>query len=420
MTKKYLKTLVLGAAATAALGAANTHAQSADAIISKLVEKGILTTQEAQDLTKESDKDFSHAFLKNTGMADWVEALKFNGDFRGRMDYQGSSNGAVVDRTRWRYRVRAGVTAKLADDFEVNLTLGSGDGNPLSNNQTLQSNGTKKSIWVDKAYAKWSPIHGGDWTLSSTIGKMGNPFEASPMLFDPDYTPEGAALQVGYKINDQHSLKFNGAAFVLDELSGSTHDPYMVGGQAIWNAKWTSRFESSVGISAYSVGSDEKLAAGLHNGNSGNTVQGNFNPYVISGSVTYKIDNFPLYKGTCPIKLAGEYMENPSVSSNNQGYWIGGTIGKSGKRGLWDLSYRYQRLEADAWFDGFVDDDNVAYVSGAGLAHGTNIKGHLVKLNYSITDALTFTLTGYFNELINGGPSDNSGTHIMADLMWKF
>jgi hypothetical protein len=68
------------------------------------------------------------------------------------------------------------------------------------------------------------------------------------------------------------------------------------------------------------------------------------------------------------------------------------------------------------------------------MVSGTNIKGHMIKFNYSITDALTFSVTCYLNDLIilpqrsppppfpNLPPVDlNSGSiHFMADLMWKF
>ena len=48
---------------------------------------------------------------------------------------------------------------------------------------------------IDTAYGKWTPINNGTWMLSATFGKMDKPFQASPMVFDADYTPEGAALQ---------------------------------------------------------------------------------------------------------------------------------------------------------------------------------------------------------------------------------
>ena len=72
-----------GAAALTAL-APQTHAQSSDALIDKLVDKGILTTDEAKDLREESDKDFRTALQAKTGMPDWVTSYKIGGDFRGR------------------------------------------------------------------------------------------------------------------------------------------------------------------------------------------------------------------------------------------------------------------------------------------------------------------------------------------------
>jgi hypothetical protein len=439
---KYTK-LTLAAATVAGMACCSSAvAQSADALIDKLVDKGVLTVKEANDLRQESDKNFNSAYSEKTGMPDWVNGIKFNGDFRARTDYLSSDNSLFSDRYRLRYRVRFGATVVMKDDFEVNLTLGSGDagGNALSNNTTLENNGTKKPIWVDKAYAKWTPLHNGDWTLSGTIGKMANPFETSPMVYDPDYTPEGAALQLKHNFSDEHSLQFNGGAFVLDEngnaASGKTaNNPALFGAQVLWNAKWTPKLASTLGAAIYDISNPAQLTTlAVPDNNVGNTrtalgvLVNDYHPYVFSGNATYTLESFPLYEGAFPIKLGGEYMENPGADSNNKGYWAGVTFGKSGKRGTWDLSYRYQRLESDAWYEELVDDDNVAYYQAAqvggraGMLAGTNIKGHQVKLNYSITDALTFTLTGYFNNLINPSPagSDNGGTHVMADLMWKF
>jgi hypothetical protein len=125
--------------------------------------------------------------------------------------------------------------------------------------------------------------------------------------------------------------------------------------------------------------------------------------------------------------------------NQNQGIWGGIMFGKSGTKGTWDISYRYEYLEADAWYDGMVDDDNVAYYqsapigaqdgTGVGMYGGTNIKGHLIQANYSITDALTFTFTCYINQLIypdlntfpgTGGEPQSNALHVMADMKWKF
>jgi len=470
--------LFAGATALMAL-TPNIHAQSSvDALLNKLEQKGILTVDEAKALKTEnqqsSTNDFNKAFNSKFQMPDWITGYKLYGDLRGRFDEQTTDNPgnkttglSAENQIRLRYRLRVGLLVTMLDDLQVGFSLGSGTGGALSSNQTLQDNGTKKAIWIDTAFGKWTPLNDSVWMLAATIGKMNQPFQASYMVFDPDYTPEGAALQGTYKINDNHSIGFNTAAFVLDNVApassssstsattGSTRDPWMYGGQVIWNANWTSRIASSLGFAAYNIVNKDGLGlgqtglppgtpnynnGGVPNNNQGNTRASNgnllywYNPIVASASVTYTLDSFPLYKGKFPIKPAGEFMYNPGAPSNNEGYWVGITLGKSGKKGLWDVSYRYQYLEADAWYDELVDDDNVAFYANKstalaknGWVSGTNIKGHLVKFNYSLTDALTFSFTAYMNELIN--PNQNIGTtgepknnamHVMADLMWKF
>jgi Putative porin len=421
--------LFAGAAAFMTFVPQPARAQSTvDDLLNKLEQKGILTVKEADELKNENQQDSATDFNKELSskfpMPDWVTSYKLSGDFRGRFDDETTDAASLADRIRLRYRLRVGLVVDMKDNLEVGFRLGSGDGGPLSNNQTLSDNGSKKVIYVDTAYGKWTPIHNDDWTLAATIGKMNEPFDASAMVFDPDYTPEGGALQSAYKLTDNQSFKFNGAAFVLDEIAKSSRDPFLYGAQAIWDAQWTPQIGTSFGVAFYDIVNKENLSA-TYDSNAGNTLVGgalvnNYNPVVVDGSATYTLDRFPLYNGKFPIKVAAEYMNNPGADSNNEGYWAGVTFGKSGKKGTWDISYRYQRLEADAWWDQIVDDDNIAYANG-GFAGGTNIKGHWVKVDYSITDALTFTFTCYMNDLINTTPGTKSDAlHAMADIMWKF
>ena len=50
------------------LAAPNIPAQSVDALLDKLVDKGILTVKEANELKAESDKDFTKAYQVKSGM----------------------------------------------------------------------------------------------------------------------------------------------------------------------------------------------------------------------------------------------------------------------------------------------------------------------------------------------------------------
>ncbi len=438
--------LVAGASALVGL-ASQAHAQSSDALIDKLVDKGILTTDEAKDLREQSDSDFKTALQAKTGMPDWVTSYKIGGDFRGRVDQISTpDNSNYVNRARYRYRLRFGIVANMLDNLEVGFRLGSGDatgsygqGNPLSSNSTAQNNDTKKNIYIDTAYGKWTAINSDGWLLAATIGKMDNPFVFTPMVFDPDLTPEGAAITGGYTFNDVHSISFTGGAFVQDEEANSTRDPAMYGGQVLFNSKWTPKIASTVGIGTLMLGSPAQLTvANVPYVNQGNTRNGsgvllyNYNPIIADASVTYTLDSFPFNNGPFPVKVGGEYMNNPAVGQNNMGYWVGATLGKSGTRHTWDLSYRYECLQADAWYDQLVDDDFLAYyqnapVAGAvGAYGGTNMQGHRVQFDYSFTDSLTLSLTGYVDSLINSTlygnvkEPNNTAVHVMADLMWKF
>ena len=448
-------TLCAGAAALAAL-APQAHAQSSDALIDKLEAKGILTADEAKDLRAESDKDFKTALQAKTGMPDWVTGWKIYGDFRGRFEqFSATDNEHFVNRQRERYRLRFGITASIIDNMEVGFRLTSADnasappgtspsyttqGNPNSDNTTLQNNFTKKGVFIETAYAKWTAINSGDWLLAATIGKMDNPFNFTWMVFDPDLTPEGGAITGAYTINDQHSIAFTGAAFVLDEEAASTRDPFLYGGQILLNSKWTDKVSSSVGFGALDIVNPQQLTtANVPYQNQGNTrtaggvLAYSYYPIIADASVTYKLESFPLYPGEFPVKVGAEYMYNPGVGQDNVGFWLGATLGKSGHKGTWDISYRYEYLEADAWYDQMEDDDNVAFYQNANAAHsvftgafsGTNVKGHLVRFNYSITDYLTLSLTGYLTSLIdqnlNGNNEPHSQlAHVMADLTWKF
>ena len=48
-------------------------------LLDKLVDKGILSVKEANELREEADKDFAKAYSVKSGMPDWVTALKLNG-----------------------------------------------------------------------------------------------------------------------------------------------------------------------------------------------------------------------------------------------------------------------------------------------------------------------------------------------------
>jgi hypothetical protein len=451
------------AALVAGLFTTKVQSQSVDALVDKLIDKGILTVKEANELRDEANKNFNDAFAVKSGMPEWVNVLKFSGDIRTR--YEGFYSDAMVEkidpatggsymdkfenRNRFRYRLRFGATVTMFDNLEAGFRLTSSDasgnfgGDPISGNTTFQNNASKKFVYFDTAYAKWYGLNTPTLSASVTAGKMENPFVTDDMVFDPDYTPEGAAIQSVFHVNDNHALNLNLGGFVLDETalsgsgagagSGSGQNPYLLGAQLRWDAKWTPKWSSSIGLSYYSIQNPLSLySAAVPDQNAGNTrtlsdtgIAGTssfvprgsllygYQPFVVDGSLTYTLLSFPLYKGAFPIRVSGEYINNPSAPYTSDAYaWNGGiTFGKSGKRGTWEFSYLYKWLGGDAWYEELVDSDTGAIYAqiptGAdgravysGYFAGTNVKGHVLRLAYSPYDALTLSAKAFLTQLI--------------------
>jgi hypothetical protein len=261
------------------------------------------------------------------------------------------------------------------------------------------------------------------------------------MVFDKDYTPEGAAMNWVFNANDYHSINLNAAYFIADELAGSYNDPYMLGAQAVWNGIWKKgeggarELSSQLGLGVMDIVNSEALTITsvpyVNRGNErvGGVLVNSYNPIIASGALTYKIPKMMGYSGSFPISISGEYMVNPATSEQNTGWNAGITFGKSGKRGTWDISYRYKYLEGDAWYEQVVDSDFGAYYQKAdsrsttrGYGSGTNVRGHIVRASWSPYDALTLSATWFLTHLVEASPAGSLSqtSRLQVDATFKF
>ena len=459
MKQTHKQWAALAGLAVAVAGGTNAHAQSADALLDKLVDKGILTPREANELREEADKDFARAYQARSGMSDWATSLRLNGDLRGRVENFNSDHDNFKDRTRFRYRVRFGAVATMFDGFEAGLRLSSSEpasggpagGDPISGNTTFQDNGSRKFIYVDLAYGKWTMLNNASVFSALSVGKIANPFIFSDMVFDGDYNPEGIAEQIAFHLGDSHDLKFNLGAFALDEIGADSDDPFMGGAQIRFDSRWTPRFTTSVGAAMLGIANDEALDSStapvvwtVPNQNGGNTrlpaeparpgrqnrLAYNFNPIVVDLSITYNLEKFFRYNALFPITIAGDGMYNPAApnEAGNKGFSAGVTFGKAGKKGLWEIGYRYKYLGANSWWEEVVDSDFGAFYESApqggasGYVAGTNVRGHIISAGYSPADAFTFNVKYFLTDLIRENPpgSDSDMGRLQVDANWKF
>jgi hypothetical protein len=425
-------------AGLAVLCPATAQGESADALIRKLVDKGILTTQEASELKAEDEA--SPAPPPKTHAPEWVKNINLGGDFRARYDgiYQ-SGRSSIPDRDRFRYRLRIGANYKLSDAFEIGFRLGSGEvnnaltasgagilgalgGSPFSNNSTFNGDGSKKFLFVDLAYASWKPR---PWAQVE-IGKMPNPFWMSDMLMDPDYTPEGSQERFRFEINEKQSIGASLGQYVIQENfgngGGNANDVYLLINQLEWSAQWTPRWSSRLGGGAMNFAHQQDISSELERfiGQNGTSATGpgsvDFNPVIARGEVTYAFEEFPGYNGDFPLTLGAEYVNNPAADQDEAGYNLGVTLGSSRKKGNWQLSYNYKEIEASAVWHGINDDD-----FGFGAKGGTDVRGHQVIASYHLFNPLFLNLRYTRTEQINNAPGVKTGQdRVFMDLLWNF
>ena len=131
--------------------------------------------------------------LAKIKLAAGVTEMKIFGDLRFRYQYDQfhpeiqAANQVTDDRNRVRFRLRIGTNIQLGDQFFAGVTLATGPQSD-SNNQTYTEGYDNYNIYVDKAFAGWTP---NDW-FTVILGKQSNPFYTTSLVWDPKYYTAGS------------------------------------------------------------------------------------------------------------------------------------------------------------------------------------------------------------------------------------
>ncbi len=411
-------------------------ASETDALLNKLVQKGILSSEEAQEVRNEMAQESGPAsesraadtkdVVKKMPGGTWVDTVKWHGDLRLRHETQ--FRDPSITRNRERFRLRFGFEAKPWNPLEIGVQLGTGSsGDPISNNQTLTSTFDKKAIFVDKAYAKYTPQK---W-VSFIGGKMTNPFLTTDIAWDPDVTPEGVAVQLKSPQPVPALEKWlpvtpfaNVGAFPISELNTTKGHPAVYGfqGGADVNLPWGGlTFQPSVAYYDFqkTKGTLTSSITGSPSGNTtfssgGTKLAYDYNIVDILGRLTA-----PDVFGQ-PVTLVGDWVFNtahsaedsPAGKLDNRGAWQAGIeIGKvTEKFGSLKGTYYFKRLESNATFGALTDSD-----FGAG---GTNHFGHILGLQMGLNKWASVGLKYYRTDEIIG--SQNHNDTLQADLQTTF
>ena len=319
-------------------------------------------------------------------LGDWYDDMKIKGDMRFRFDniqLEGQPN-----RERERLRARVGVYPRVSEDVDVGLRLGTGmstggapgEGNPLSENQTLTDENTSKAIYLDLGYIDWHPhvLPG----LDLIGGKMANPLIlVDTYLWDPDLAPEG--LTAKYHVGDEVQFLANAAYQWLRERA-TDDDSKLYAGQLALNYKPNENSHIMVGGTYY--GFQKMQGFGVLDWQNNNNALGNSVTKKVSGTTTNALyaNEFKVLEGfaeagttlVVPVKVFGAYARNTDPSSNNKAWTAGLQLGQASDPGTFQVGYDYRHLEKDAWPGALPDDD--------AWGGGTDGQGHKITLVYQL------------------------------------
>ena len=119
-----------------------------------------------------------------------VTEMKLYGDLRFRYQYDQFHPEVNIpplvtdDRNRFRFRLRIGADVQLGDQFFAGVTLATNQASD-SNAQTYTEGYDSYGIYIDKAFAGWTP---NDW-FEVVVGKQANPFYTTDLVWGPEITP---------------------------------------------------------------------------------------------------------------------------------------------------------------------------------------------------------------------------------------
>ncbi|MGD9015665.1 MAG: putative porin [Candidatus Omnitrophota bacterium] len=399
-----------------------------DILVEKLVEKGVLTHGEAQQILTETKEEMRTKMAAGEldTLPKWIQQIKPKGDIRVRFQNEDRTN--AVDRNRGRVRFRWGLTAKPTDSLEATFRIASGSAEQTSTNQSFEEAFQTKYLWLDQAYATWTPFAKHDLKLIG--GKMANPFyKKGDVMWDGDITPEGVAFNYTLPLEKTTGIEgmetFLTAGFFPIGDEESTSDPgqdeaTLVGTQLGlgWNLPNKGKVKMALAYYDFHNVKGKNLSgeiSDVYNPDT-NTQDGSGNLIYDYNIINYHAETTLPWKlnvlgAELPVSLYTEIANNIADNvSKDSAYLFGVKLGKAKEKGSWELGYNYREIEDDAVMDIFGDSD---FHGG-----GTNGKGHKLGWKYAFTDKSTFGVT-YFNTKQENGSKDHHDT-LQIDWVTKF
>jgi hypothetical protein len=467
------KTVAAGALACAVL-TGNAQNQSADALINKLLEKGILTQKEADELRGEAvQTNVPSASKWRIDKA--IKEIGLFGDLRFRYEHRSAENvpgsGATGDnyvRDRFRYAARIGLRGDLFDNFFYGLRVDTSS-NPRSpwvtfgdDTSTTPSAKNSDGINIGQVYLGWRAT---DW-FEMTVGKMPMPLYVTPMIWDTDINPEGSAEKFKASVGNNLDLFASFGQFMYQDTNPDsglfTSDTFLLAWQLGAQWKFTDDVSLKIAPVLYNYagsGAPGSSVSGTFTGEGYNGLNTNtaaaYNQGGINNLLVLEIPaEFNFKAGPYDARVFADFAYNlqgadrarAAFQANQasitplphaftgaaKAYQLGFAIGNLGlvysqtsKKRTWEGRVYWQHVEQYAADVNLLDSD---FFEGRG-----NLQGVYTALAYSITDNIIGTFRYGYAQRINdylGTGGDNPDLPVLnpirnyhllqVDLGWRF
>ena len=338
----------------------------------------------------------------------WTDKVSLQGDLRYRYETI-DDHGSSGDKNRQRIRARAAIVAKPQSNLEIGFGLSTAENNdPISANQTLGADGSRKSVYIDLAYFNWTALEG-----LNVIGGKFKDFLYRPqnywLLWDNDWNPEG--LGVTY-VNGPFFGNVIGTSLQSDSSSTSGSE-FTLGGQLGVTPAIGDLGKLTAGVGYYSFNTRGKgTFYGTTTAFAGNSFDPLTNKYLYDYREFEAFGNFAFKLAGIPAAIFGDYVHNSAVSNFNTGWAAGAQLGLAKSKGSWQVSYAYENLQADAVFGAVTDSD-----FGGG---GTDAKGSVIRGAYALSDNTNLAATYFANQSDANLGTEHDYSRLQLDLNLKY
>ncbi len=458
-----------------------------------------LRNEMRQDILADvSDKAKKERWGVPDALPAWVNSVKFYGDARFRSQYDdfGSENAdrlspenlylnvLQVNRGRtlnvndprtfrntsddqylWRARIRLGLTAKIADHWQLDTRLSTGNfENPVSANIVMGNSANRYAVQLDRAQLRYGRTdeQGLDW-LTLQAGRLPNPWFGTDLVWDNDLGFDGVAGTYRYGINFQsdglapgpknRNVFLTGAALPIQQPDFMLQDRWLVGGQLGLNWEFDNQNRFTAGAAFYNY----IHMAGKRNAYLSRLTDGTAPLFVQKGNTLFNIANglptdvllglasdYRLLNFTMKLDLANLapyhviftadvvknigfseedvakrtsgssiYLYNESkLRDRSLGALFGVDVGwrEVEQQGAWQVGFDYRYLQRDAVLDAFTE--STFHVGG------TDAQGYRITGTYGITNNLWMRARWMSATEIDGPPL--SVQILQVDLNAKF